>query len=73
MRAEEFQAWQRIFRDTVIFLTGCFILVYEAVYAHPASALMVGAGLTACGLPATFRLDLGRENKRKEARREEAE
>lgn len=54
---EAFQAWSRIVRDFCITFVGAFMLVWQTVFAEEPSALIIGAGLGALGLPPVLRID----------------
>lgn len=66
MDPETLRAWQRIFRDFVIVLVGAFILVYETVAAASPNPYLIGAGLTALGVPPLLRLNVAKEKQREE-------
>lgn len=53
------RSWQRVFRDFVVVSVGVFLLVYGTVRVHEPTALAIvlGAGLAACGLPPVLRAD----------------
>lgn len=55
---DTWDAWLRIFRDSLIVSVGTFMLIYETVFAAPPNAYVIGGGLAALGLPPALRLDL---------------
>lgn len=57
MTPDDWRAWQRVFRDTVLVVVGAFMLIYETVWAPNPNAYLVGAGLAALGLAPVLRLD----------------
>lgn len=66
MDIETFRAWQRIFRDLLIVAIGAFILIYETVVAPVPDPYLIGAGLTALGVPPLLRVNLTKERQREE-------
>lgn len=58
MSVESWDAWVRVTRDLSIVAVGCFILIYETVFASTPSIELIGAGLGLLGAPAAIRLDL---------------
>lgn len=60
---DDYRAWIGVVRDALIVGVGAFMLVFETVFAHAPNPYLIGAGLTALGLPAAIRLDLGRKTK----------
>ncbi len=55
---DEYRIWIGITRDAALVLVGIFMLVYETVLVHAPNPYIIGAGLTALGLPSALRLDL---------------
>lgn len=55
---EEYRTWIGITRDAVLVLIGAFMLIYETLFAVVPNPYIIGAGLTALGLPSALRLDL---------------
>ncbi len=62
---DNWNAWVRIARDTLIVSVGTFMLVFETVFAPAVNPYLVGAGLAALGLPPALRLDLRTSSERK--------
>lgn len=56
-KVEELRAWQRIFRDFLIVIVGAFMLVHETIWSSDPNIYIIGAGLTALGIPPALRLD----------------
>jgi len=54
---DEARAWIRIGRDIALVFAGLFLIVYGAAFITPPSALVIGGGLVALGLPPALRLD----------------
>lgn len=52
-----FAAWLRIFRDFVVVLLACFILIYETVRVPSPSPELLAVALVLLGLPPVLRLD----------------
>lgn len=50
--------WMGLFRDFMLILVGVFLMVFDAVWIHPPSTLVMGAGLTALGFPVFLRIQL---------------
>lgn len=50
--------WVAIFRDVMTVVVGVFLLVFDTVWIHPPSTLVMGAGLTALGFPVFLRIQL---------------
>ena len=76
MDLDEWDAWLRIARDTLIVAVGTFMLVFETVFAHNPNAYLIGGGLAALGLPPALRLDLrtsGERNSKKRRRSTDTE
>lgn len=59
---DEYRAWIGITRDAIIVVVGTFMLIYETVFVPNPNAFVIGAGLTALGLPAAIRLDTWKKN-----------
>lgn len=59
---EEYRAWIGVVRDAFIVGVGVFMLVFETAFARAPNPYLIGAGLTALGLPAAIRLDLRKKS-----------
>lgn len=55
---DEYRIWIGITRDAILVAIGAFILIYQTVLAPNPNPYLIGAGLTALGLPSAIRLDL---------------
>lgn len=58
MQPEKLDAWVSIFRDVIIVFLGAFLMVFAVVAIHEPVALgtVLGAGLTALGVPPWLRV-----------------
>lgn len=59
---DEYRAWIGIVRDACLVVIGVFMLVYETVLVPNPNPYIIGAGLTALGLPSAIRLDARRKS-----------
>lgn len=55
---DEYRVWIGITRDAALVAVGIFMLVYETILVRAPNPYIIGAGLTALGLPSALRLDL---------------
>lgn len=53
-----YRAWIGIARDAAIVVVGVFMLLYETAFVPSPNPYVIGAGLTALGIPAAMRLDM---------------
>lgn len=58
---DEYRVWIGITRDGVLVAVGTFMLVFETIFKDVPNPYIIGAGLTALGLPAAIRLDLKKQ------------
>lgn len=57
---DEYRAWIGVLRDAALIVVGIFMLIYETAFVVP-NPYIIGAGLTALGLPAALRLEVKRK------------